>query len=672
MKMIESKQPIGRVFAIRVETVKAGADSLLALLNFRAIKGLDFADIVDNFVFDIWTKVLTTTELDLFFQRNNVYLIGQALKALAWYNASEEVNIVNAKGLRERRRIPNAHLIDFFPELSQYSFSKQLRTNRDPTVLQMLVNAGVINNVADDGFSALSFTLKNTHDYKHATFLLKNGANPNLGGSALLYALASDSCPWIDFVKLLLEKGADINAVDEYGRTPLLNVLRMDLSDMNVSMYDNVFDILDLFLQTKDGRVGINKWGLNIDFQDSDGWTVLHCLVHEENNIGYRNDTILGKVLDIKPNLELRDSSGQTPLFIAVKQDDNVDLLLEAGANVNAATPVGETPFMRRAEREGAQHSTTIDEFIQHGARLDLRDNDGMTAFHLAVKSLMLGNAAKIMTSGANINIPDSVGKTPLMALVEKMPRRLWLGSSSAELRNFSKGKAFLEEMVEMNADLFARDISGDTILFTSRQANIVQLLLDIVKKLYPERLDEFINTQNNMGKSFLFYACLTFFASKYIDYERFLWTEKEYTVHNTLDIIRLLVHNGADLELEDNSGKTIFDCVSPKLANFIRKTKANPVENFRCRSREEFDSNFPVQLKTESFSIDTLQDMLDPMVASETLFNPLAPIRTLELKALLMGKTTKTLLMTWFIQELIEYRDKVFLLPARELNNRR
>jgi Domain of unknown function (DUF6438)/Ankyrin repeats (3 copies) len=129
------------------------------------------------------------------------------------------------------------------------------------------------------------------------------------------------------------------------------------------------------------------------------------------------NPELVREILNYHPNLDVRDSEGQTVLFAASEytnedsEDGRVEcvkLLVAAGADVNAHDENGNTPlhetFLHEVEEEllklgadvNARNSngetpifTTVDDsamqlFIRHGADLTIRNNKGETVFEAA------------------------------------------------------------------------------------------------------------------------------------------------------------------------------------------------------------------------------------------------------------------------------------------------
>lgn len=73
-------------------------------------------------------------------------------------------------------------------------------------------------------------------------------------------------------------------------------------------------------------------------------------------------------------NVNARDNDGQTPIFQACQSPQSVDVLLRAGANLNSQDIGGRTPLMKCTDR-GYQRS-----LIEAGADLSIRNQEGQTA----------------------------------------------------------------------------------------------------------------------------------------------------------------------------------------------------------------------------------------------------------------------------------------------------
>ena len=111
-----------------------------------------------------------------------------------------------------------------------------------------------------------------------------------------------------------------------------------------------------------------------------------------------------------------RDSEGQTPLHCRSRLNRRLDVLIAAGADVNARAFGGggeKTPLHSAAERH--EEPSAVAALLNAGAILEQRDRQGNTALHLAAASNR--NPAVIralLNAGADIHARNDDGATPL------------------------------------------------------------------------------------------------------------------------------------------------------------------------------------------------------------------------------------------------------------------
>src|SRR5690242_5984525 len=116
--------------------------------------------------------------------------------------------------------------------------------------------------------------------------------------------------------QLLLQAGANVNATDRSQRTALMNI-------------NDSVDMLRVLLQA----------GADPNVRDRNGSTMLH-------SANYSSVEFIKTLLEFKAQVKVRNNQGETPLHRAIDHAklSTVELLLQAGADVNAATLSGQTP----------------------------------------------------------------------------------------------------------------------------------------------------------------------------------------------------------------------------------------------------------------------------------------------------------------------------------------
>jgi ankyrin repeat protein len=97
-----------------------------------------------------------------------------------------------------------------------------------------------------------------------------------------------------------------------------------------------------------------------------------------------------------------------------------IQLLVEAGADVNAPDPTGETPLMQAA-RVGNLESVKV--LLEHGAAVDTRDREfQQTALMVAIRANHPDVVKLLIERRADVNATTRVGRTPGWILPNSVP----------------------------------------------------------------------------------------------------------------------------------------------------------------------------------------------------------------------------------------------------------
>ncbi len=224
---------------------------------------------------------------------------------------------------------------------------------RDWPVIDELLSAKPDLELADSrGWTALAHAASGTY----ANVLLKAGAKLEPLAWTPLHAAAAQRNA--TSVCLLLQSGADPNARDRWGRTPIMWAARVILSDDRSTI------------------ASLARGGADVNAQDQEGLTALH--IAAANAFDAEIDDLLaaGAVVDA------RDHKGQTPLMHAAGarwHDRQVDRLIRAGADVNATDKQGKTALMHAAS-QNHYGSKAIEILLAHRADKSIRDAMGRSA----------------------------------------------------------------------------------------------------------------------------------------------------------------------------------------------------------------------------------------------------------------------------------------------------
>uniref|UniRef100_A0ABD2W5U3 Uncharacterized protein n=1 Tax=Trichogramma kaykai TaxID=54128 RepID=A0ABD2W5U3_9HYME len=205
----------------------------------------------------------------------------------------------------------------------------------------------------------------------------------------------------------------------KFGQDPNLLVQKTDNSPLYLALSHN-------------GEEGVSrlllKHGADANLANKDGRTPLHVV--GEN---YWNSTDMEIVFELgekcKPGqVDARDKLGNTPLHLAVPSlFSNVKrvirALLEVDTNPNVAKGEGLTPMhiiSKRYQPDGLGESfLKFNDDVNQPVQLDARDKLGNTPLHLAALWLDYKNFELLLKNGANPNLTNENGDTPLHIILK-------------------------------------------------------------------------------------------------------------------------------------------------------------------------------------------------------------------------------------------------------------
>jgi len=194
---------------------------------------------------------------------------------------------------------------------------------------------------------------------------------------------------------LLLEKGAQVNTVDKNGATPL-----------HTAAENNYAPFVKVLLEH----------GADIEMKHKKySTTPLHTAVLSWKS-GIETMRIL---LAAGANINAKDDTLRTPLFLALARNntERLKFLLDNVADPNAQANDGETP-LHSAMTTG--DLSIIELLINAGAKIEIKDNWGSTPLHRAVYYGKVDAVKFLIEKGANPDTKDNNGKKPLDIAREK------------------------------------------------------------------------------------------------------------------------------------------------------------------------------------------------------------------------------------------------------------
>lgn len=292
-------------------------------------------------------------------------------------------------------------------------------------IVQYLLKTGKNSQgTLNDALWALCDARPKPDTLKIAQLLLDSGAQVNsqagFYNTTPLHGAAQNGS--LGLVKLLVSKGAKVNAVDKEFSMPLAKAVQADNleiakfllehgADKTINHSDDEFQTAIFKARSAKMAQLLIANGANVSESDKKGLSVL---LHAVAN--YLDFDLLKVLLQNGADINARDKSGTTALLWVAQhpyeRDDKncVQFLLENGAKANVANNQGETPLLVAEKLE------VLQALLAHGADVNAQNEDGQTALiHIAQIYDPQGEKTKgLLEHGADVNIRDKKGKTAL------------------------------------------------------------------------------------------------------------------------------------------------------------------------------------------------------------------------------------------------------------------
>lgn len=228
------------------------------------------------------------------------------------------------------------------------------------------------------------------------SLLIEEGANVNIiggrYGTAVQTAAAQGEAK---ILEILLENNAEVNLIGDRSpacRSPA-SALVLASKIANKKKSESTIRLLV-------------DAGADLNATDTKGGTALHAAALS----GSMN--VLKLLIKNNAKLDLQDDEGSTPLLLSLLQSrhDVAKYLIESGADLNVNNNYGVAPIHVAIP----QGPTLLNTLLCHNLDVNVKDDEGRTALHLAVDE-NYGSAVELLVAhNANVNVPDEDGCTPL------------------------------------------------------------------------------------------------------------------------------------------------------------------------------------------------------------------------------------------------------------------
>ncbi|KAL4915400.1 ankyrin repeat-containing domain protein [Aspergillus aurantiobrunneus] len=343
-------------------------------------------------------------------------------------------------------------------------------------VVERLVEAGADVNIATTlGEIALQESL-NDGTTEITRLLLRAGANVNQrnqhGQTAFHFAM---ECNDLSLVQLLIDSGANISVADFAGRTPLF--VAASYGKLHLVNY-----LLLLGAHNEAEKTGehtplsndlpamreLIRLGADVNYVNSSGKSVVDVTLPTP---GVDALTIL---LDAGADISTPKADGTSVLHQYGVCEDNIQFLIEHGADIHAVGPDNQTPLHAAVERDNEYDEYQgILPLLKAGISAEARDYKGETALHIAVRADPHVTRL-LLQGGADVNARNAAGATPLHI-------------AAGDERNDAEIQDLL---INARADVAAEDNLGCTPLHVAAVENNKSLFKRLLDRCIQQGLD--------------------------------------------------------------------------------------------------------------------------------------------------------------------------------------
>lgn len=275
----------------------------------------------------------------------------------------------------------------------------------------------------------------------------------------LLYILSQAKQSPIEFVRVLLDKGAAVNQTTRY-KTALMHAASQGYAD-----------VVSLLLAR----------GAEVNVITDDGNALMEAVK------GGHVET-LKLLLAAKADVKAVNRTGEQALMMAARQRsyrtpstepnaEIVELLLAHGADPNAKSQWGETALMF------ANTAAKVKLLAARGADLEAKDEEGETALMKAAERGDVGVADALIELGANVNVVDNKGSNALLYALDRENRAYGDERATLPARRLEIARRLLNAK---SLDVNAQNTDGETALIRAVWLENV----DIIKSLLARGAD--------------------------------------------------------------------------------------------------------------------------------------------------------------------------------------
>lgn len=493
-------------------------------------------------------------------------------------------------------------------------------------VVETLIKRGAVVDAAPSGKEAEaakiagSTPLIGATKYNHpkcVSLLLKNGANPDhQNGSGISALMLAAEQGYKECVELLVSAGANLELAPQ--------------GDVALKM--NLCGQTPLFCASKEGHVEIVRYllenGANTNAVNHYGVSTLWI----PSQKGYVE--IVRLLLQHRADPELapfgleadeRGIAGWTPLYVAMKSRnlEVARVLLEFGANPNAITKLGSTPFLLASEVAGldiikyfVECNAALD-FAPSGPEADKLNITGQTPLFLATLKKRLDVVRYLISKGVKVDVQNRYGVSPLLLSAESgnfmmiktlveaganvnicpdgpLAEQFLLAGQTPLFGAAKRGHVHVcKYLIEHGAEVDRPSIAGITPLYTAVEENevkVVECLLSYNADVNLAPSGAVAAELKIEGQTPLIVACMK----------------------GNIKVVDLLLENGADPNLANARGTTPFIAACQQSNSAVAESLVRHGARFDAETQNLYGAKINgLIVASESGSFDILKFLL-------------------------------------------------------------
>ena len=401
-------------------------------------------------------------------------------------------------------------------------------------------------------------------------------------------------------VRYILDQGADINARNRNGDSPLYIAVQNNLRAVGEMLLTRNADVFSTNTENYSPlRLAFAAGG---DVQD---WILTSEVIKATDGIGntplhyaaeWKQDNAVKALLEkgSKPNAQ--NANGESPLFSAVKSDNEstIDLLLKNGANKNQRDYLGNTALHASVRWDAKKAAQKL---IYTGININAQNMSGKSPLHEAARAGHTAMVNLLIDNGADINATDATGKTVLIDSIQSGNTDL------VKLLIYRGASPLIQEMYGRNAYHAAaesgnialiniiREAGGNALSRDTHGKTPFSLVLDKSEEVIKAVLGSNLNLSDSDGNTPIHIAVAgrvsysklsMLIAMRYPLNRRNSLGQTPLSLAvstNQIDNAKVLLENGADPFITDNSGECALSSAiknNPEILNCIVQAIGN------------------------------------------------------------------------------------------------